>query len=107
MIDYKDLDKFYVGVAMPVISNCGGLFMELGEDISSLFYKLNEDYYADVNHKGRIVQVLRKDAVITSKFVLDKESLAQVNSKRELNKNSHFVKRLMFKPTNYSKNITK
>ena len=40
MIDYNDLDKFYTGIEMRVIMNCGGMPLELGEDISSLFYKI-------------------------------------------------------------------
>lgn len=102
MINYGDLDKFYIGVEMPVIMNCGGMLLELGENINSLFYKLTDDYYADVNHEGRVVQVLRKGAVIRSAYVLDEDSLIQVKSKRELNKNSNFVKILTFKPTNYN-----
>ena len=82
MIDYNELDRFYVGSEMPVIMNCGGIFLELGEDINSLFYKLDEDFYADVNHHGRLVQVLRKDAVITSHYVLDENNIVQVISKR-------------------------
>ena len=101
MIDYNDLDKFYTGIEMRVIMNCGGMPLELGEDISSLFYKINEDYYADVNHKGRIAQVLREDSIIRSHYVLAEDSLVQVKSKRDINKNSNFVKRLTFKPTNY------
>jgi len=103
MINYSNLDKFYTGIEMPVIMNCGGMLLELGENINSLFYKLTDDYYADVNHDGRVVQVLRKGAVITSNYVLDGDSLVQVKTKRELNKNSNFVKRLTFKPTNYNK----
>ena len=101
MINYGDLDKFYIGVEMPVIMNCGGMLLELGENINSLFYKLTDDYYADVNHKGRIAQVLREDSVIRSHYVLAEDSLVQIKSKRDINKNSNFVKRLTFKPTNY------
>lgn len=101
MIDYNELDRFYVGSEMPVIMNCGGILLELGEDINSLFYKLDEDFYADVNRQGRLVQVLRKGAVITSHYVLDENNIVQVISKREIKRNSSLVKRLTFKPTNY------
>lgn len=107
MIDYNELDRFYVGSAMPVIMNCGGIFLELREDINSLFYKLDDNYYADVNHQGRLVQVLRKGAVITSHYVLDENNIFQVKSKHELNKKSSLVKRLTFKPTNYKYNKSK
>ena len=102
MIDYSDLDKFYIGVEMPVIMNCGGILLELGEDISSLFYKPSDNYYADVNHKGRVVQVLRTGAIITSNYVLDEDRLIQVKSKQEINDNCKFVKRLTFKATDYN-----
>ena len=40
MIDYNELEKYYTGVAIPVITNVGGIFLELGDDIKTLFYKL-------------------------------------------------------------------
>lgn len=101
MIDYNELDKFYTGIEMPVISNCGGMLLELGEDFKSLFYKIDDDHYADVNHKGRIVQVLRKGAVITSHYVVVEESLVQIKNKHDINKSSNLVKRLTFKKSNY------
>jgi len=101
MIDYNELDKFYTGIEMPVITNCGGIFLELGNDISSLFYKLDEVHYADVNHKGRVVQVLKEGTVITSNYVLVENSLVQVGNKHEINKNSNLAKRLTFKSSNY------
>ena len=101
MINYNELDRFYIGSEMPVIANCGGIFLELGEDINSLFYKIDDDYYADVNHQGRLVQVLKTGAVITSHYVLDENNIVQVINKQELKKNSSLVKRLTFKPTSY------
>lgn len=103
MIDYNELDKFYMGIAIPVLTNAGGMFLELGEDINTLFYKLNDDYYADVNHKGRIAQVLRKKTIVTSSYIVPESSLTQVRTKEEINKHTNLVKRLTFKPSNYIK----
>ena len=102
MIDYKDLDKFYIGIEWPVIMNCGGIDCELGESGSALFYKISDDIYADVNNKGRIVQAFRKGIIVTSSYILDEESLVQVKNKQEIIKNSSFVKRMTFKSTNYN-----
>lgn len=107
MINYNDIDKFYTGIEMPVIMNCGGMFLEVGENIDSLFYKINDDYYADVNHKGRLVQVLRMGTPITSSYVLEEDSLVPVKNKQEIIKNSDFVKRLTFKPINYKQSQSK
>ncbi len=102
MIDYNELDKFYTGVAIPVLSNAGGILLELGYDIDTLFYKLDENYYVDVNNK-RIAQVLRKGSVITSNYVVPEESLTQVKTKREVINNTSLVKRLTFKSSSYTK----
>jgi len=102
MVDYKDLDKFYIGIEWPVIMNCGGIYCELGESCSALFYKISDDIYADVNNKGRIVQAFRKGTIVTSSYILDEESLVQVKNKQEIIKNSSFIKRMTFKSTNYN-----
>ena len=102
MIDYSELDKFYTGVAIPVLTNAGGMFLELGDDINTLFYKLNDDHYVDVNNKG-IAQVLRKGNIITSNYVVAEESLSQVKTKKEVANNTSLVKRLTFKSSNYTK----
>ncbi len=101
MIDYNELDKFYTGVAIPVLTNAGGIFLELGDDINTLFYKLDEDHYVDVNNKG-IAQVLRKGSVITSGYVVPEDSLTQVKTKKEVVNNTSLVKRLTFKSSNYT-----
>lgn len=101
MIDYNELDKFYTGIENPVIQNCGGIFLELGEPVKSLFYKLDDDHYADVNRKGIIAQVLREGTVVKSHSVIQEDTLVQVSNKQELNKNANFVKRLTFKKSNY------
>ena len=49
MIDYNELDKFYTGVVIPVLTNTGKILLELGDDINTLFYKLAGSYYVDVN----------------------------------------------------------
>lgn len=107
MIDYNELDKFYTGIEMVVISNCGGMFLELSEDIKSLFYKLDEDHYADVNRKGIVAQVLREGTIIKSPYVIQEDSLVQVSSKQQLNKNANLVKRLTFKKSNYANKYIK
>lgn len=101
MIDYNELEKYYTGVAIPVITNAGGIFLELGDDIKTLFYKLDEDHYVDVNNRG-IAQILRQGSVITSNYVVPEDSLAQVKAKRKINNNSSLVKRLTFKPSKYN-----
>lgn len=101
MIDYNELDKFYIGVAIPVLTNAGGILLELGDDINTLFYKLDEDHYVDVNNKG-IAQVLRKGSVITSGYVVLEDSLTQVKTKKEVANNTSLVKRLTFKSSNYT-----
>ncbi len=101
MIDYNKLDKFYTGVAIPVLTNAGGIFLELGDDITTLFYKLDEDHYVDVNSK-RIAQVLRKGSVITTCYVVPEDSLTQAKTKREVVNNTSLVKRLTFKSSNYT-----
>lgn len=101
MIDYGELDKFYTGVAIPVITNAGGILLELGDDINTLFYKLDDDHYVDVNNKG-VAQVLRKGSVITSCYVVPEESLTQVKTKTEIVNNTSLVKRLTFKSSDYT-----
>ena len=102
MIDYNELDKFYVGIGNPVIQNCGGVFLTLGEPVKSLFYKLDDDHYEDVNRKGIVAQVLRDGIAVKSPYIVQEETLVQVSSKQELNKNANPVKRLTFKKSNYA-----
>lgn len=102
MIDYNELDKFYTGIENRVIQNCGGVFLQLDEPVKSLFYKLDDDHYADVNRKGIIAQVLRKGTAVKSPYVIEEDTLVQVSSKQELNKNANPVKRLTFKKSNYA-----
>lgn len=101
MIDYSELNKFYVGTQFPVIMNCGGMLLELGEDVKSLFYKINDDHYADVNRRGIVVQALRKRAIIRANYVIQEDSLIQIDSKQKLNKNANLVKKLTFNKSNY------
>lgn len=101
MIDYSELDKFYTGTIIPVLTNVGGIFLELGDNINTLFYKLNEDQYVDINHKGIVAQVLRDGSIITSCYVVPENSLNQVKTKKEVTNNTSLVKRLTFKSSNY------
>lgn len=107
MIDYNELDKFYTGIENRVIQNCGGVFLQLDEPVKSLFYKLDDDHYADVNRKGIVAQVLREGAIIKSHYVIQEDSLVQVSSKQQLNKNANLVKRLTFKKSNYANKYIK
>lgn len=102
MIDYQQLDRFYTGISMPVIMNAGGMLLELGEDTPSLFYKLDDEHFADVNRKGVIAQVLKKGSIITSHYVLQEESIQPVRNRKEIVKSSRMVKRLQFNPSNYN-----
>lgn len=102
MIDYNELDRFYTGVAIPVLANAGGILLELGDDINTLFYKLDDDHYVDINNK-RIAQVLRKGSIITSNYVVPEESLTQARTKKEITSNTSLVRRLTFKSSNYTR----
>ncbi len=102
MIDYSELDRYYTGTAIPVLANAGGMLLELGEDINTLFYKLDGDHYADVNNK-RIAEVLRRGSVITSHYVVLEDSLVQVGTKKDVTRNASLIRRLTFNPTDYSK----
>ena len=101
MIDYSELDKFYTGTIIHVLTNAGGMFLELGDDIKTLFYKLDDEHYVDVNNKV-IAQVLRKESIITSNYVVPEKSLSQITTKKQITKNTSLIKRLTFKPSNYT-----
>ena len=101
MINYDELDKYFTGICAPVIMNAGGVFLELGEDSSSLFYKIDEDYYADVNNPGIVAQRLGDNSIIRSNYVLFEETIAPVKSRNHLKDNSLLIRRLTFNPAKY------
>ncbi len=103
MIDYKNIGKFYIGVSMPIIMNAGGVLLELGEDNESLFYKLDDVRYADVNKKGRIAYAVRPNTPVPAEahHIIDESTLVPASSKKDIILNSGPVKRLQFKPENY------
>ena len=103
MIDYSELDKFYTGISAPVSTNFGGALLELGNDINTILYKLDDEYYIDINNQT-IAQVLRKGSSIASPFVVQENSLRQVQSEKEIIDNTSLAIRLRFKPSDYIQN---
>lgn len=101
MIDYNELEKYYTGNIIPVIANCGGMFLELGEDIPTVLYKLDDRCYADVLHERRVAQTFGNGALVTSSYVVDEDSLVPVSTKEEIKENVGVIRRLTFKPDNY------
>lgn len=101
MINYNELSNFYIAKQRIVLYNDGGTGFLLGELSKSLFYKLDDDSYADVNRKGSVAQVLRRGEPILSSCVILEASITPVTSAKEIRANSGFVKRLTFKPENY------
>lgn len=101
MVDYNELEKYFKGKCSPVIMNCGGILLELGEDYETVFYKLCDGYYADVNNNGRVVQAIREGSPVLSHFILEENSLEPVKDVSDLNRNTYFIKRLTFTPSNY------
>lgn len=101
MIDYNELDKFYTGVAFSVyVGENGGIFLD--KEYNTLFYKLDNEHYADVNHKGKVAKLLRREGIITSNYIVPEYSLQQVESIADVRYASGIVKRLRFKPSNYT-----
>ena len=100
MIDCNELDRYYTGTLIHVISNAGGILLELGEDIKTVFYKIDDNHYVDINNKC-IAQVVNKESVVTSKYIVPEESLVQVKTKKEINNNSYLIKRLLFDSSKY------
>lgn len=102
MIDYNNLDNYYTGVAIPVVTNVGGILYEFGDSIPTLFYKIDNDQYIDVNNKV-IAQVIRDGIPIRENYVVPVQSLSKVKTKQQDINNTSLVKRLTFKPSNYAK----
>ena len=101
MINYNELSKFYIAKQMIVIENDGGVILNFSNPFKSLFYKLDDNHYADVNRKGSVAQVLRRGTIVRYSRVIDEDSITPVTSAKEIKANSGFVKRLTFKPENY------
>ena len=102
MINYNELDKYYTGLGIPVEGNAGGVFLELGDDFRTLFYKLNDDLYIDVNN-GFLAQVMRKGTPVTLGELVDESSLTQVATRKDIKDNTSFVRRLTFDPSKYNR----
>ena len=103
MIDYNELDRFYIGTCIPVIANAGGGLLELGKDINTVFYKIDEDYYVDINSNIK-AQIYRGDKAVNAKYIIPENSLTQVKTKRDITKNSSLIKRYKFNSSNYKNN---
>ena len=101
MIDYENLENYYTGVIIPVTSNFGGIMLELGEDIPTVLYKMDETTFVDVNDTRRIGTLIESEEPITTHYVVAGKSLEQVTEKKEITRNVGLVKRLTFKPENY------
>ena len=101
MINYNELSNFYIADQMIVIENAGGIILSLSDPFKSLFYKLDDNHYADVNRKGSVAQVLRLGTAVIYSRVINESSITPVTSAKEIRDNSSFVKRLTFKPENY------
>ena len=91
MIDYNNLDNYYTGVAIPVVTNVGGILYEFGDSIPTLFYKIDNDHYVDVNNKV-IAQVIRNGVPIRENYVVSEESLNKVSTKQQVISNTSLVK---------------
>lgn len=102
MIDYHEIERYYLGVSMPVISRRGGKVAILGKEKPSLFYKIDDDHYADVNRKGVVAQIIREGKIVTFFYVLDEKSLRQVHHKSEILFASGPIKRRKFNPRDYT-----
>ena len=100
MIDYNNLDNYYTGISVAVETDAGGILYEFGEVRNTLFFKLNENYYIDVN-SGNITQAIRDGVSIRSNYVVPQKSLRNVKTKKQVIDNTSFIKRLTFKPSKY------
>lgn len=101
MINYSELNRYYTGTIAPITFNAGGVYLELGEDINTLLYKLGDNRYVDVN-RGVVCIV---DSVVpgpTDGYVVFINSLTRVEGKDEIKKNTNKLKRLFFKPSRYT-----
>lgn len=103
MINYDELDRFYTGVMMPITLNMGNALLELGDDINTLFYKIDEYYYLDVNRKILAQVVNNENSTIRTGFIIKESSLTPVKNKQEIIDSSSFIKRLTFKSSNVLK----
>lgn len=75
---YKEQGNFYTGTIMPVVGNVGGIFLELGDEIQSVFYKIDDDHWFDVNRQIA-VQIPREGSIVTSSYILIEESLKPID----------------------------
>ena len=101
MINYDELENFYIGLAYPVCANIGGVYLELAEGIKTILYKLDEDHYVDINNR-KIGEVLRKNKYFQSSFAIDEDGLIPVKTKWDIVKNTGFTKRISFNSSNYT-----
>ena len=100
MIDYNNLDNYYTGISVAVDIDDGGIIYEFGDSVSTLFYKLDDDHYVDVNNND-IQQVMRDGVPIRTNYVVIEKSLRKVKTKKQVKDNTSLVKRLTFKPSKY------
>ena len=101
MVDYSELDKYYIGISRPILTNVGGLFFELGDENHSLFYKIDENLFVDVN-RGALAQIKKENESFVGQYVLSEESLTKVETKKDITNNSSYIKRLKFNPSKYT-----
>ncbi len=103
MINYNELDNYYIGIYMPVLYNVGGVFLRLGEPKESLFYKVDDYHYVDVNYPKISAYIIKRSVPLDIKYILSEDSLRKVDSKKELVNNTKLVKRLKFNSNLYKK----
>ena len=105
MINYDELDRYYVGTVTRIVGNCGGILLDLDTvDRKTVLYKLEdeEDCYVDVN-TGMKAQVSNGKAVDSDvRLLINERSLRQVQNKGQIVLHSSFVKRRQFEPRKYA-----
>ena len=104
MIDNSELDNFYTGTVMPVFTNLGGMFLELGDEEKRLLYKINDQFYMDVNRPNVTVQVLENGVNINAPYVVVEDSLKKVQTNKNVKKYSNLVRKLTFNKSNLDTN---
>ena len=97
MVDYNSLDDFFVGPAIQIEVNAGGNFIVPGNEVFSVFYKLDENYYYNVTNGG-FAQVREEGVPIDGyiSYIIFKGNLAKVETKHDIIDNTSIIRRLRF-----------
>lgn len=99
MLNYlTDWSKCYIGKSAKLGENC-----EVLEEYISVYYKLNEQYYLDINRPGVIAHACWATETPTTDHIICEETLRLVTDFGELKANSGLKRILGFKIENYQK----